>query len=88
MAVSNWQPEALDEILQIGDSQFLDALHRGFLPDAPNLSVEQLPTTVHFVEIGLEIHKQFLCFSIFTSKSWNFSQQSTCAKISAPAFSI
>ena len=45
MAVSNWQPEALDEILHFGDSQFLDALHRGFIPDAPNLSIEQLPTT-------------------------------------------
>ena len=48
MAVTNWQPEALDEILHICDSQFLDALRRRFIPDALNLSVEQLPTTVHF----------------------------------------
>ena len=61
MAVSNWQPEALDEILHFGDSQFLDALHRGFIPDAPNLSVEQLPTTVHFATSN-EDNKQFLCF--------------------------
>ena len=32
----------------MGDSQFLNALKRGFIPDAPTLSVEQLPTTVHF----------------------------------------
>ena len=38
----------LDEILDMGDSQFLNALQRGFIPDAPTLSVEQLPTTVHF----------------------------------------
>ena len=44
MAVSNWQSETIDEILDIGDSQFLNALQRGLIPDAPTLSVEQLPT--------------------------------------------
>ena len=39
----------LDEILHIGDSQFLDALQRALIPDAPNPSVEQVPTTVYFV---------------------------------------
>ena len=48
LAVTNWQPETLDEILNIGDSQFLDALQRALIPDGPNLSVEQLPTTVCF----------------------------------------
>ena len=48
IAVTNWQPETVDEILDIGNSQFLDALQRGFIPDAPTLSVEQLPTTVYF----------------------------------------
>ena len=48
MAVTNWQPETVDEILDIGNSQFVDALQRGFIPDAPTLSVEQLPTTVSF----------------------------------------
>ena len=50
IAVTNWQPETVDEILDIGDSQFLDALQRGFIPDAPTLSVEQLPTTVCFAQ--------------------------------------
>ena len=50
IAVTNWQPETVDEILDIGDSQFLDALQRGFFPDAPTLSVEQLPTTVCFAQ--------------------------------------
>ena len=48
MAATNWQSETVDEILDTGDSQFLDALQRGFIPDAPNLSVEQLPTIVCF----------------------------------------
>ena len=48
MSVTHWQSETLDEILDMGDSQFLNALQRGFIPDAPTLSVEQLPTTVHF----------------------------------------
>ena len=49
-AVTNWQPETVDEILDIGDSQFVDALQTGFIPDAPTLSVEQLPTTVCFAQ--------------------------------------
>ena len=49
-AVTNWQPETVDEILDSGDSQLLDALQRGFIPDAPTLSVEQLPTTVFFAQ--------------------------------------
>ena len=48
MSATHWQSETLDEILDMGDSQFLNALQRGFIPDAPTLSVEQLPTTVHF----------------------------------------
>ena len=48
MSATHWQSETLDEILDMGDSQFLNALQRGFIPDAPILSVEQLPTTVHF----------------------------------------
>ena len=48
MSATHWQAETLDEILDMGDSQFLNALQRGFIPDAPTLSVEQLPTTVHF----------------------------------------
>ena len=49
LAVTNWQPKTLDEILHICDSQFLDAFQRALIPDAPNLSVEQVPTTVCFV---------------------------------------
>ena len=48
MTVTNWQPETVDEILDIGDSQFLDALQKGLIADAPTLSVEQLPTIVCF----------------------------------------
>ena len=48
MAASRWQPETVDEILHVGDSQCLLALQKGSLPDAPNFSVEQLPTTVCF----------------------------------------
>ena len=48
MSATHWQSETLDEILDMGDSQFLNALQRGFIPDAPTLSVGQLPTTVDF----------------------------------------
>ena len=48
MAASRWQPETVDEILHVGDSQCLLALQKGLIPDAPNFSVEQLPTTVCF----------------------------------------
>ena len=47
MSATHWQSETLDEILDMGDSKFLNALQRGFIPDSPTLS-EQLPSTVHF----------------------------------------
>ena len=48
MVVSNWLSETIDEIIDIGDSHFLNALQRGSISDAPTLSVEQLPTTAQF----------------------------------------
>ena len=42
MAVERWKPETIDEILDIGDSQFLHSLQKGLIPDAPNLSVEHV----------------------------------------------
>ena len=59
MSATHWQSETLNEILDMGDSLFLNALQRGFIPDAPTLSVEQLPTTVHFARSNEDNNSDF-----------------------------
>ncbi len=45
-AAYTWQCENIDEILIMGDQQYLNALQSGQIPDAPTLSVDHLPIRI------------------------------------------
>eukprot|EP00794_Sanderia_malayensis_P018460 gene18460-20310_t len=46
LPTESWGSNTIDRILMLGDCEFSYALHHGYIPDAPNLSVENLPRLI------------------------------------------